>query len=48
MQLALSRAVRPTELITHTVAVRDAASLFALIDRDPSSVLQAVLDFREA
>src|SRR5205085_5490030 len=45
MQLALDGAVRPTELITHRVPVTDAASLYSLIDRDPSAVLQAVLDF---
>jgi 2-desacetyl-2-hydroxyethyl bacteriochlorophyllide A dehydrogenase len=48
MQLALSGAVQPTQLITHTVPAREAASLFATIDLDPASVLQAVLDFRGA
>jgi threonine dehydrogenase-like Zn-dependent dehydrogenase len=48
MDLALSGSVRPTALITHRVPIHDAASLYARVDREPSSVLQAVLDFTDA
>ena len=45
MQLALDGRVRCAELVTHRVPVRDAAALFELIDKEPQSVLQSVLDF---
>ncbi|HEY3060383.1 MAG TPA: zinc-binding alcohol dehydrogenase [Chloroflexota bacterium] len=48
MQLAISGAVRCTELITHRAPATEAAELFRLIDEQPRSVLQAVLDFRDA
>jgi threonine dehydrogenase-like Zn-dependent dehydrogenase len=48
MDLATSGQVRCTELVTHRAPARDAANLFRLIDEQPRSVLQAVLDFRDA
>jgi 2-desacetyl-2-hydroxyethyl bacteriochlorophyllide A dehydrogenase len=48
MQLAIGGSVRCTELVTHRAPAHDAARLFALIDEEPQSVLQAVLDFRDA
>jgi len=48
MQLALNGTVRCAELVTHRVPAHDAARLFAVIDEEPQSVLQAVLDFRDA
>ncbi len=48
MQLATSGAVRCTDLITHRAPAADAANLFRLIDEQPRSVLQAVLDFGDA
>jgi hypothetical protein len=38
--------VRLMDLVTHRAPVADAADLFSMVDRQPESVLQAVLDFR--
>jgi 2-desacetyl-2-hydroxyethyl bacteriochlorophyllide A dehydrogenase len=48
MQLAMSGAIRCTELITHRVPIAEAARLFNMLDEEPQSVLQAVLDFGDA
>jgi 2-desacetyl-2-hydroxyethyl bacteriochlorophyllide A dehydrogenase len=46
MDLAMSGAVDCTRLVTHRVAVRQAADVYQLLDERPQLVLQAVLDFR--
>jgi 2-desacetyl-2-hydroxyethyl bacteriochlorophyllide A dehydrogenase len=48
MYLTASGALRCLELITHRAPAARAADLFRLIDEQPRSVLQAVLDFRDA
>jgi hypothetical protein len=48
MRLATSGQVRCAELVTHRAPAAQAADLFQLIDQQPRSVLQAVLDFRDA
>jgi 2-desacetyl-2-hydroxyethyl bacteriochlorophyllide A dehydrogenase len=48
MDLAMRGTVRCAELVTHRIPVRNAADLFRLIDEQPQSVLQAVLDFSDA
>jgi threonine dehydrogenase-like Zn-dependent dehydrogenase len=45
MDLAFRGQIRIAELVTHRVPARAAASLYRLIDEEPQSVLQAVLDF---
>jgi 2-desacetyl-2-hydroxyethyl bacteriochlorophyllide A dehydrogenase len=48
MQLALAGSVQCAELVTHRVPVAQAVSLFKLIDEQPQTVLQAVLDFSDS
>ena len=48
MRLAVAGSLRCAELVAHRVPVADAAQLFNLLDEQPQSVLQAVLDFQDA
>ncbi|MDQ3856696.1 MAG: zinc-binding alcohol dehydrogenase [Chloroflexota bacterium] len=47
MRLVETRQLQLQPLITHTMPAREAPILFDLLDRELSSVLQAVLDFRD-
>ncbi|MDQ3810140.1 MAG: zinc-binding alcohol dehydrogenase [Chloroflexota bacterium] len=48
MRLAITGVVQTGPLVTHRAPASDAADLFRLIDEQPRSVLQAVLEFGDA